>query len=73
MSTNGGIGSRTGTMNCREIGLTPSFAVATNVNCPEVVGVPVMAPTADRMRPGGIDGADHKTVPAPPVEVSVCE
>ena len=59
------------TTNCREIAFTPSFAVATNVKIPELVGVPLMAPFGDRLRPGGIEGADHKTVPAPPVAVSV--
>ena len=54
--------SRIGIVNCREIAFTPSFAVATNVKIPEFVGVPVMAPLGDRMSPGGIEGADHKTV-----------
>ena len=38
---------------------------------PELVGVPVMTPLADRLSPGGIDVADHNTMPAPPVAVSV--
>jgi len=54
---------------------TPSVTRTVNVDAPVPVGVPLITPAADRLRPAGNvpDASDHVFEPVPPVAVRVWE
>ena len=59
------IGSAQNSVNRREIGTIPSVAVTKMLKVPLLVGVPLIVPVADIVRPGGRPLADHTAFALP--------